>query len=381
MRVALVSCGKAKTYVASSASELYTSGLFRAAKRYAELHFDKWYVLSAKHGLLDPTSIVEPYEVSLSELPRVARSEWAIQVTSMLASELPKPAYIELLAGQLYSAVLRRMLEAEGHLVGEPLTGLGLGHRGAWLKSSAESNLTRVKRVLTAFEQSGRLRKFSDVKSSDCPKQGVYIFFDPLDESSSNFKRVVRVGTHAVSSGSRSTLWSRLKAHRGTSDGGNHRSSIFRLHVGAALIAKLHLDCPTWGVGQSASREVVEAERFVERLVSDYIGKLLVTWVEIDDPASRTSDRLIVEESLIALFAASDQEHRGESWLGDYSPKREIISSGLWNVRATASRQRLTGILMFEYFGQLALKQAEVPKESVSSLFGRERSGLQGVLL
>lgn len=51
--------------------------------------------------------------------------------------------------------------------------------------------------------------------------------------------RIVRVGTHAVSTGSKATLWHRLRAHRGSKDGrGNHRASIFRRHAGAAMIAR-----------------------------------------------------------------------------------------------------------------------------------------------
>jgi hypothetical protein len=49
---------------------------------------------------------------------------------------------------------------------------------------------------------------------------------------------IVRVGTHALETGSQTTLWKRLSQHRGQarSGSGNHRGSIFRLIVGTALI-------------------------------------------------------------------------------------------------------------------------------------------------
>ncbi len=73
--------------------------------------------------------------------------------------------------------------------------------------------------------------------------------------------RVVRVGTHAVTTTSRTTLWNRLSQHRGVAKtgGGNHRGSIFRLIVGTALKRRDGLNKPiSWGigidVGKAASR-------------------------------------------------------------------------------------------------------------------------------
>lgn len=71
------------------------------------------------------------------------------------------------------------------------------------------------------------------------PERGVYFFFEP-DEMHGSRARVVRIGTHALTSSSRTTLWKRLSQHRGTVSpvGGNHRGSIFRLLVGEALMRR-----------------------------------------------------------------------------------------------------------------------------------------------
>ena len=55
--------------------------------------------------------------------------------------------------------------------------------------------------------------------------------------------RVVRVGTHALTSSSRTTLWKRLSQHKGqkASGGGNHRGSIFRLLVGSTVLIWTHV--------------------------------------------------------------------------------------------------------------------------------------------
>ena len=82
---------------------------------------------------------------------------------------------------------------------------------------------------------------------SDCtgrqewPQRGVYFFreSDEFRAAKPAALRVTRVGTHAIRTASRSTLWQRLHQHRGHADGGgNHRGSIFRLHVGAALLKR-----------------------------------------------------------------------------------------------------------------------------------------------
>jgi len=59
------------------------------------------------------------------------------------------------------------------------------------------------------------------------PERGVYFFFEEGESREGGPPRVVRVGTHAVSQGSRTSLWQRLAQHRGTLSGtrpggGNH---------------------------------------------------------------------------------------------------------------------------------------------------------------
>ena len=48
------------------------------------------------------------------------------------------------------------------------------------------------------------------------PRRGLYFFFEKGEARNNGIdERVVRVGTHAVSKGSRTTLWTRLRTHRG----------------------------------------------------------------------------------------------------------------------------------------------------------------------
>lgn len=41
---------------------------FRARRSFAERHASAWYVPSAKHGLLDPATVIEPYGVTLNTM-------------------------------------------------------------------------------------------------------------------------------------------------------------------------------------------------------------------------------------------------------------------------------------------------------------------------
>lgn len=61
----IISCGKTKAKVGGEARDLYTGGFFITHKNYCN-HFygDDWYILSAKHGVVKCTDMLEPYDVS-----------------------------------------------------------------------------------------------------------------------------------------------------------------------------------------------------------------------------------------------------------------------------------------------------------------------------
>ncbi len=145
---------------------------------------------------------------------------------------------------------------------------------------------------------SGRLR---------WPVRGIYFFQEAGEErtDSGTGPRIVRVGTHALNAGSRTTLWNRLSQHRGQAKtgSGNHRGSIFRLLVGTALMDAQRHAVPTWGQGSHASRDVREKEVPFEQLVSRTIGAMPFVWLAVNDPPGRESDRDYIERHAIALLS------------------------------------------------------------------------------
>jgi len=130
-------------------------------------------------------------------------------------------------------------------------------------------------------------------KLSECtgrmgwPGRGVYFFREDgeLRSDTGQGPRIVRVGTHALRASSGTKLWTRLSQHKGQTGtgGGNHRGSIFRLIVGAALMSRDGLQCPTWGDGNSAEKHVRVSEFALEQRVSRVIGAMSFLWLPIED--------------------------------------------------------------------------------------------------
>ena len=120
--------------------------------------------------------------------------------------------------------------------------------------------------------------------------------------------------------------------------GGNHRGSIFRLHVGTALLAAdIWPDSirASWGGGSTARREVRELEFPLEAEVSHHIGEMPFLWVAVDDEPNSRSDRGAIEAGAISLLSNLDRpvvDSPTGSWLGHRADRYAVRSSGLWNV-------------------------------------------------
>jgi hypothetical protein len=171
------------------------------------------------------------------------------------------------------------------------------------------------------------------------PERGVYFFLEDgeLRSDSGIGPRVVRVGTHALKPGSRTTLWKRLSQHRGTrhSGGGNHRGSIFRLIVGTALMSRSGFTCPTWDNGSTvASAEIRAGEIALERAVSEAIGSMRFVWVDIPDDPGKSSERGYIERNAIALLSNYRKQvldPASPGWLGRSCDRPLVRESHLWN--------------------------------------------------
>ena len=103
-RIGLVGCVKRKLSASAEAKNLYISPLFRGRRRFVEQSCDSWWIVSAKHGLVEPEELLAPYDLTLKEMSRDARREWAQRVLhDFKTSALPNPGdVVEIHAGSEY---------------------------------------------------------------------------------------------------------------------------------------------------------------------------------------------------------------------------------------------------------------------------------------
>ena len=134
--IGLVSCTKKKCEESSSPAELYMeSPYFRKMREFCEENHDRWYILSAKHGLLEPYGEpIESYNNTLRDSTVKEKQEWAKSVFEQLQAidSLEKDTTLIIHAGKDYYGELLPLLERTDTEVRVPTESLGLGKKMAW---------------------------------------------------------------------------------------------------------------------------------------------------------------------------------------------------------------------------------------------------------
>ena len=146
-KVVLIACVSQKENRKMKAKDLYKSQLFKSSMAYAhKLRPDKIFILSALYHLLDLETEIEPYDVTLSNLPKKNRKtglkilnagekkEWGKIVMEQLSvqTDLKNDSFI-VLAGKEYIKPISNYIS---HLV-DPLKGLRQGERVKFLKNNS----------------------------------------------------------------------------------------------------------------------------------------------------------------------------------------------------------------------------------------------------
>jgi hypothetical protein len=135
-KFALISCVKKKLPHKTEAQHLYISPFFKKSLQFAKnLNPSGIFILSAKHGLLDLETVIEPYELTLTTMPTHQRKAWAKQVIQ----QLQKVADIQydhftILAGSKY----REFLLPHLTYYETPLAGMGIGQQLQFLTNQIE---------------------------------------------------------------------------------------------------------------------------------------------------------------------------------------------------------------------------------------------------
>lgn len=147
-KIILIACVSLKGDKKAKAKDLYKSTLFKSSLAYAyKLNPDKIFILSALHYLLDIEKEIEPYDVTLSNVPKekrkptlrilnnVEKKEWGKRVIAQLSlhTDLNNDSFI-VLAGQEY---IKPIEVAILHLT-NPLKGLRQGERIKFLNNNSQ---------------------------------------------------------------------------------------------------------------------------------------------------------------------------------------------------------------------------------------------------
>ena len=207
--------------------------------------------------------------------------------------------------------------------------------------SNRIDNINRLYELLDVLMRTHPRRRLSECSGYDeWPLRGVYFFYENGEcRSGSNDDRIVRVGTHALTPGSKKTLWGRLSEHRGNeSGGGDHSISVFRLLVGTALLTKNDRQCIGWDINGPRSSGTLIDKSQVEQCVTKTLGNMQILCLPIEDEAGPNSLRGLIERNSIALLSNYSKnkpklqiDPPSNKWLGHKCTRLKVQESGLWN--------------------------------------------------
>jgi hypothetical protein len=108
----LVACCSKKLSHAAPAKDLYCSQWFRLVRAVIEKRGEPWAILSAKHGLVFPDEVIEPYNETLHTKSPAELEQWANEVESRLYSRIPYTVIYSIWGGELYVDTLAPKLYA-----------------------------------------------------------------------------------------------------------------------------------------------------------------------------------------------------------------------------------------------------------------------------
>lgn len=121
-RVVLLASSGAVTPAAGPAAGLYVSDAFARARAHAERRGHPWFVLSAKHGLLEPDDVVGPFDPQLGDRPVSYRTAWGEWVAAQLADRIRlQDVVVEVHGGVDFAQPLRQPLARRGAALELPL--------------------------------------------------------------------------------------------------------------------------------------------------------------------------------------------------------------------------------------------------------------------
>lgn len=321
--VALISCTGSKREgdgYSCEARLLYdTSPFFPTSLAYAEIIADYVYILSAEYHLVELDRTISWYNKTLNDFSSSEATAWGDTVIKQISErhDVLETDFVILAGEKYYRSIIKHL----------PHYKLPLRNADGFDKQKAEREaLYMCARLHNLFNSLPRFNwdKINEVGFDS----GIYIMFEK-GETYYCMDRIVRVGTHNIDG----RLLGRLNDHfvRGNKDG-----SIFRKNIGRAILNKdAHPYLDIWNMNTSKAEVRVRlGERFdpdfqkeIERQISEHIRE---NFSFVCFPVSSETERLRLEEGIIAALNKSADFVQSSEWRGKHSPENEIAQSGMW---------------------------------------------------
>ena len=141
----IVACSKQKLDHKAPASELYQGDMFKKSKLFAIKLQADFYILSAKHGLITGSKIIEPYETVIQT--KKDKDRLRLNLDGKIFENLALYGKVIIIMGQKYRDVLEPFFKNNYYIL---RTSTGLGEYKTLL-----NNLTKFSpnRILQALEE------------------------------------------------------------------------------------------------------------------------------------------------------------------------------------------------------------------------------------
>ena len=140
----LVGCTKGKKQDAMAAKDIYMeSPRFCHSRCIVESTGERWFILSAKHGLLSPERHIQPYDKAMRDLSESEQQQWAQGVIAALDQFLDGVNRVYFLTDEDYYKRLLDPLAERGITTETPLANLNEDKLKQWLKDRCEEIQSR----------------------------------------------------------------------------------------------------------------------------------------------------------------------------------------------------------------------------------------------
>jgi hypothetical protein len=166
-RVVLIGSSGATASGPVRVGDLFQSAGFARAREHAVHSRLPWFVLSAKHGLLEPDDVVAPYDLQLGDASTVYRSAWGEWVAAQLGERVQLAgATVEVHGGVDFAQPLRQPLARRGAALELPLP-------GTWQEAAHGEPIGHAEEAGSPEGALSRLRSLmARSRSADSPQHG-----------------------------------------------------------------------------------------------------------------------------------------------------------------------------------------------------------------